>query len=929
MTQTNFTFAQTVIQNIGWTNVNEVLNLDGQFAQSTPISGQTSEFTIGNFLFNVPSTSIVSGVEIELTGYRGATSLPATTLEIWAYDNTNSANAWYQLLPVFSSFDTSAQTFVLGSDNYSFNSILNGDQINNMKFKFVVNGEVYLDGIQVRITYSEPAITANPVYNVCTPILQAQPFYLVKPAGLLDTTIIVDKFQTVDGVDITNVDIPNGYPAVLDQGKSSEENIVIGAVSNLTGDKRQLTISRGWNFRSPISQNLLLAKAHGAGSELVLSNNINFYDLFIRKCEIGSTVSEPISVLDEGSLVADPVSSFDFKGAGVIVTSIPDPLSTNGGQRAIINIAGNTPNTPGGNGGSSGTSGNTQVTTLNYQTHNVSGTDRATIVSISTRSSVLPAASSVTIGGVPMTFLGSHLYNNVRIEDWYMVNTPMGVNTVAITLFNPTYVTSTQYTWTGVDQTTPFNLTSNFLGNSNTATGTGTTTVINSLLVHTLATSQPTITYSAGAGESLVSTSLSGQVQSAIQTQQVGTPSTQTTNINLSQVTDWANLILTVNPTPVIAPVAGQTDIQFQDEGSNLGTTGTVDTVNFTGTGITSSRIGNTVTVNVPGGSGTDEQVKVSATDTTTGYLDDKIEIVNGTNTTVTKTILNPGANEKIQYQIDSTGSSGNFSGTQSIELIASVSAFSDTTCAYNVSDGSIWEWNVAGAFLSKRYILNSSGNYQPVSSITYPSITPPTGATFAQVAPVIYNNNAYLLGIIPTGGGFFDVKFRVIDLLTGTNLGETNVMVNAFLSPESPASACGTNDGAIIFASAFNGFKHFYQSDITGTLTVTTATTYITNASQAFTGNNTTYASYKKTKTNTNIAIGTQYYNYGTSTNLDGIFAVDSKVIFWGTTSDNKTIIGRQVFSTNGNPGVQPGTYLVISYWDTIGAITGTNYNL
>lgn len=49
-----------------------------------------------------------------------------------------------------------------------------------------------------------------------------------------------------------------------------------------------------------------------------------------------------------------------------------------------------------------------------------------------------------------------------------------------------------------------------------------------------------------------------------------------------------------------LAAPAGQASIQFQDEGSNLGTSGTVTTVNFTGAGVTASRATNTVTVNVP-----------------------------------------------------------------------------------------------------------------------------------------------------------------------------------------------------------------------------------------------------------------------------------------------------------------------------------------
>lgn len=47
---------------------------------------------------------------------------------------------------------------------------------------------------------------------------------------------------------------------------------------------------------------------------------------------------------------------------------------------------------------------------------------------------------------------------------------------------------------------------------------------------------------------------------------------------------------------------AAQAQIQMQDEGVNLGTTGTVDTIDFTGAAVTASRIGNVLTVNIPGG---------------------------------------------------------------------------------------------------------------------------------------------------------------------------------------------------------------------------------------------------------------------------------------------------------------------------------------
>lgn len=46
-----------------------------------------------------------------------------------------------------------------------------------------------------------------------------------------------------------------------------------------------------------------------------------------------------------------------------------------------------------------------------------------------------------------------------------------------------------------------------------------------------------------------------------------------------------------------------QNNIQFQDEGSNLGTTGTVDTIDFVGSNVTASRTGDTLTVTITGGS--------------------------------------------------------------------------------------------------------------------------------------------------------------------------------------------------------------------------------------------------------------------------------------------------------------------------------------
>ena len=53
-----------------------------------------------------------------------------------------------------------------------------------------------------------------------------------------------------------------------------------------------------------------------------------------------------------------------------------------------------------------------------------------------------------------------------------------------------------------------------------------------------------------------------------------------------------------------LAGGSGQSAIQFQDEGSNLGTSGTVTTVDFVGSGVTVARVSNTLTVTIDAASG-------------------------------------------------------------------------------------------------------------------------------------------------------------------------------------------------------------------------------------------------------------------------------------------------------------------------------------
>ena len=56
---------------------------------------------------------------------------------------------------------------------------------------------------------------------------------------------------------------------------------------------------------------------------------------------------------------------------------------------------------------------------------------------------------------------------------------------------------------------------------------------------------------------------------------------------------------------------SGQAAIQFKDEGSNLGTSGTATSIDFIGSGVTASRISNAITVSFSG-SGISEELALA-----------------------------------------------------------------------------------------------------------------------------------------------------------------------------------------------------------------------------------------------------------------------------------------------------------------------------
>jgi hypothetical protein len=64
---------------------------------------------------------------------------------------------------------------------------------------------------------------------------------------------------------------------------------------------------------------------------------------------------------------------------------------------------------------------------------------------------------------------------------------------------------------------------------------------------------------------------------------------------------NWINNQITLGNITITSPTDIQAKIQFADEGVNLGTDGTVVKLDFVGDGVTATRVGNIVTITVPG----------------------------------------------------------------------------------------------------------------------------------------------------------------------------------------------------------------------------------------------------------------------------------------------------------------------------------------
>lgn len=456
-----------------WLNPDNVLYVDGYFVESNVNQGTASDFIIGNFNTNLSQDAIIIGIELELIAKQGAVTVPATTLTIYAVDNTSGSNVFYPYTaPVNLTLDLN--TYILGNENYLFDQTSwTPDQINNLKIQMVANGDVYVDSLLIKVFYYTPDSPTPPEPSdnceTCNSPIQVPEMFLQVPFLVGQTKFYLKpgSFQYVNGQPVQPGDVGDcggEIDLVFDEGKIKtasdnpfEENVTID-ISNggiwivLENGVIEVDIgsidNRGLLPYTPYTHDADLMSDHNANSKVIISNNGRFYSRFVRACQVGTIFSAPISVLDESHLIDSGVEKFNFFGDSVEADKdFSDPSKVNisvvsnpTNRKPVIenNVIGSNASTPG-----TSLSFPLTITSANYLR-----------ICISSENVSL---TSVTYNGVAATLIGSkaNVPENLKVFIYGLINPTPGTHNISVTFGSACFASVGGFGVIGVDTSNP------------------------------------------------------------------------------------------------------------------------------------------------------------------------------------------------------------------------------------------------------------------------------------------------------------------------------------------------------------------------------------------------------------------------------------------------------------------------------------------
>ncbi len=878
---TQFKLPQSVVGNgvttgNGFTDPDNILLVDGDTAKSAVGAGESSDIIIGNFNLNLPQGAIVTGILLKLVAKRGVQTVPDISITPVLVNNDNDTNTnEYYPGTAYTGLTTDLETHYLGGNYDLFGkSEWTADQINNLKVQLIPSGDVEVDCCLAEAIYYIPG-DPTPVDPTsghcedCNSTIEALPFVLASTFRAGDTSFILKSFGLIDGTPITLdmlgecggeicITFDKGQPMI--PGNNFQEDAVItsadATISNLPNGYVKIELgdvtNRGLLPITPYVHDADLMSDHNEGTKVIISNNARYQSRFLQKCHIGVLVSPVISVDDEGLEVVPVLSELDFIGDNVQAEQ--DSINP---EKANVTFVNNPTNqTPTVEETSTGTTGDTPDTELTISHETIDAnylrvaiqTDNETIV-------------SVTYDGVPMALVGSETNApaDLKVALYDLINPTVGVNDVVITMASPSNITSQVVGWLDVDTTDPVDgVSSGAIGTSTVPADSITTTTQNTIVQDVVgSTNNPTTFAQSGlwAVNAFVS---AGARTGATSSRRVLSPGLVNDEYDIDPSSAWAIVLagirgLAYPPSGGVQSVTGYwVDNSDPANPIVIAPKTTVSTGNPTVTDddtqgysinsqwfnkntdiiyvCTDVTTGAAVWEAVTGYGSDSYTVKATATDTTPSFLDDKVEVVSTDNTvTVTPSIINPGGNEKLRFDLSASGSGSLY-----------------TSPNYDVVDPAVYQ------------------SVLELSDGTFFAFTP-TGVGFVNYSISPDKTKAYKMTITYTGGSNYNLS---LEEYTGNGNGSIGTLANTYTASGSHTVGNNNYSGALfvngntVFIPLANGTAStkYTEYTISGANLITPV---VTNLDYETT--NTNYINYYW------FHDGTDYYiwNFGGSGNV------------------------------------------------------------
>lgn len=482
-------------------NPNNLLNT----TDSTALFSATSDVIVGNFPFNLPTDAVIVGIKGIINAQIDNNSIPAGSITPVLVDATSGINQYYPGTDVTGISNVLQEYEIGGAYDLWGNADWTYDKINNLQVQLIANSSLEVAWVSMTVFYYIPVTSdVPPPFDLpgcadCDSEIQALPFKLKRVWRSNETSLLLESFNLPDGTPITldmlgecggTINLTIDPDLRKEDGGNFIENFNIDsniATIQITAQGTEIDLGdieqRGLGFDTPYGYNPANISEHGVGAVVIITNNGPYNSKLLKRCHIGTLVSAPITVQDEGNVVVEGMDILNVRSEVAQISQDPsDPYKAN---LDIVVDPTNSSAIPGST--SSGTNGTTPSTTLTFS-HTILADENYLRVWVSTQN---VAISSVTYNGNAMTLVASETNAGADLKGalYGIINPTLGAHNIVITVATSSLISGGGIAYEQADTSNPTaGVSSGNSGTSNAATDSITTTVDNTVVQDVVAT---------------------------------------------------------------------------------------------------------------------------------------------------------------------------------------------------------------------------------------------------------------------------------------------------------------------------------------------------------------------------------------------------------------------------------------------------------